>query len=121
MRMSPQSLFVIVILTVITGFTDARGFVHVAAMWDGSTFVPGAAAKAVGYFAVGIPAYMATIYFLRRHGLAVAELQVMFWFLITVVGVALMSGRFFAWSMVDRVVAGLVVMGMVWLVVRVGG
>ncbi|MCB0162194.1 MAG: hypothetical protein KDD83_28850, partial [Caldilineaceae bacterium] len=59
--------------------------------------------------------------FLRRHGLAVAELQVMFWFLITVVGVALMSGRFFAWSMVDRVVAGLVVMGMVWLVVRVGG
>ncbi|MCB0161533.1 MAG: hypothetical protein KDD83_25530, partial [Caldilineaceae bacterium] len=86
--MSPQSLFVIVILTVITGFTDARGFVHVAAMWDGSTFVPGAAAKAVGYFAVGIPAYMATIYFLRRHGLAVAELQVMFWFLITVVGVA---------------------------------
>ncbi|MEZ4555753.1 MAG: hypothetical protein R2854_04760 [Caldilineaceae bacterium] len=55
----PQSLLIIVILTAITGFTDARGFVHIAAMgW--STFVQAPAAKAVGYFAVGIPAYMAT-------------------------------------------------------------
>lgn len=120
MRMSLQSLAIIVFLTVITGFADARGFMHASAMWDGGTFVPATAVRAIAYFVVGIPAYMATLYFLRRHGLVVAELQVMVWFLITVVGVALMSGRFFTWNMVDRLVAGVVVIGMIWLVARVG-
>lgn len=120
MRMSLQSLAIIIVLTVITGYADARGFMHASTMWDGDTFIPATAMRAVGYFAIGIPAYLATIYFLRRHGLVVAELQVMIWFLITVVGVALMSGRFAVWSMPDRMVAALVVIGVAWLVVRVG-
>jgi hypothetical protein len=120
MRMSPQSLFIIIILTFITGFTDARGFMHASAMWNEGGFVPAVAVKAVAYFALGIPMYMATLYFLRRHGVVVAELQVMFWFMVTVIGVGLMSGRFLTWTMADRMVATLVVAGMVWLVVRVG-
>lgn len=121
MRMSPQSLLIIIVLTIITGFTDARGFMHASSMWDERGLVPAVALKAVTYFAIGIPTYMLTLYFLRRQGVVVAELQVMFWFMVTVVGVGVMSGRFLTWGTIDRVVAGMVVAGMIWLVVRVGG
>jgi hypothetical protein len=121
MRMSPVSLAIITVLTLFTGFADAKGFVYASAVWETGRFAPAMALKAAAFFMAGIPPYLLALYFLRRQGVVVAELQVMVWFVVTIVGVAVMNGRFFSWGMTDRMVAGLVLAGMLWLMVRVGG
>lgn len=121
MRMSLYSLAFIISLTLVTGFTDAKGFVYASAAWEAGQFVPAMALRAFGFFMLGIPAYLIMLYFLQRQGVVAAELQVMLWFVITIIGVALLNGRFMTWAMSERIVAGLVMCGMMWLMVKAGG
>jgi hypothetical protein len=47
-----------------------------------------------------------------------AEIHTMVWFAMTIVGVIVFSGRFFAWPRLEQGVATLLLVGLGWLLVR---
>ena len=118
--MTMQSALILLLLTILSGYADARGFLHAADIWGQGTLQLGAALRSGLYFMVGIPLYWLTIRFLPSHHTVPPELQAALWFVVTLIGVAVMSGRFFTWPGIDRVVACLVVCGVVYLMLRVG-
>ncbi len=109
----------IVALTVLSGLADAQGFVHSAAAFDRPDAAWLHVARAVIFFALGLITYLLAVRGLVRAGIAAPELHMLFWFAVTIVGVALLSGNLVTWSSLDRTVGAVVVTGIAWLVWRV--
>jgi hypothetical protein len=113
-----QSVLVIVAFTLLSGLGDAAGFVFASRVWSEGRFVWLEAAKCLAGFQFGMVMYWLALWKLTEHGVESAELQTMFWFVVTIIGVALMSGRIFAWGPLDQAVAGAVLMGVFFLMYR---
>jgi uncharacterized membrane-anchored protein len=113
-----QSVLLIATFTVLSGLGDAAGFVFASRIWSEGRFVGVEAAKCLAGFQFGMLMYWVALWKLSEHGIDSAELQTMFWFVVTIIGVALLSGRVFAWAPLDQVVAGAVVMGVFFLMYR---
>lgn len=108
-------------LCVLSGIADAQGFVHASRMWaDGRVIWP-AAFRSAGGFAAGIGTYWIAVRCLQGAGVHAADLQTAIWFVATVGGVALATGRFTRWPLGDQVVGAIVVAGLAWLLVRAAG
>ena len=109
---------------VITGFTiasgvfDALAFTHSARMWQGERLVWGEAVKAAGSFAIGITMYWGAVRYLSQAGIVTAEMQTLLWFGVTILGVAMLGGRFFHWQLLEQVVALNALLSLGWLVSR---
>jgi hypothetical protein len=69
-------------------------------------------------WSVGIMLYVMSLRFLTRLGVTAAEIHTMVWFAMTIVGVIVFSGRFFAWPRLEQGVATLLLVGLGWLLVR---
>jgi hypothetical protein len=114
-------LLVLAGLTLASGLGDAQGFIHAARMWqDGRLVWRELLASALG-FGVGIGSYWISVRDLVRAGVVSAEIQTLIWFGVTIVGVAVVNGRFRAWPAGDQAVAAGVLLGLGWLVLRTGG
>jgi hypothetical protein len=113
-----QSVLLIATFTMLSGLGDAAGFVFASRIWSEGRFVGVEAAKCLAGFQFGMLMYWVALWKLSEHGIDSAELQTMFWFVVTIIGVALLSGRVFAWAPLDQVVAGAVVMGVFFLMYR---
>ena len=111
---------IVVVLTVLSGLADARGFIHSARVWQQDHLVWAELAKSALGFGVGILLYWAALRHLHRAGVVSPELQTLFSFAFTLLGVALFSGRIVRWPSVDQATALLVVAGIGWLLFRVG-
>lgn len=109
---------IICVLTLLSGLADARGFVHAARLWQGSTFVWPEACKSGLGFAIGITCYWLSLRWLKQAGVVTPELQTVVWFAVTIIGVAFASGRFLRWHLLDQVIAAIVLSGMGWLLFR---
>ncbi|MFO0607657.1 MAG: hypothetical protein U0324_31130 [Polyangiales bacterium] len=107
-------------ITVASGLADAQGFLHAARVWRGGRLVEGELLRAVAGFAVGISLYLVGLRFQTELGIRAPEVQTVSWFGVTLVGVALWSGRFAAWRPVDQAVAVGVLVGIAWLLLRTG-
>lgn len=122
--MSPDKLFsafMIVVLTLISGFADAQGALWAAKIWDNDRLNTDALLRATLGFGVGIGVYFLTIRFLRNVGIVSPEIQTTLYMLVMIVTVALVNRDFFRWQTVDQAVALALVGGVVWLAVRTGG
>ena len=62
--------------------------------------------------------YWASLRFMHRVGIVSPELQTAIWFAATIIGVAVMSGRFGRWPIPDQLVACAVTLGLCWLLFR---
>jgi hypothetical protein len=67
--------------------------------------------SAIG-FASGIAMYWLSLRDMSKLGIVSAELQTSVWFGLTIVGVALVSGRFNQWPLLDRLIAVAVAVGL---------
>jgi hypothetical protein len=65
--------------------------------------------------------YWVAIRSYQQLGVLFAETQVLFWFAVTIVGVAIFSGKFARWHTIDQIVAVAVLAGIGWLLFRTGG
>ena len=108
-------------LTILSGLGDAQGFLHAARVWREGRLVWGEVAYSAAGFGFGIAVYWVSIRFYQQLGIAFAETQTIFWFAVTIVGVAFVSGKFAQWENVDRLAALGVAAGVGWLLVRTGG
>jgi hypothetical protein len=122
--MSAEQLRAIVFilgLTLISGMGDALGFVHSARVWQEGKPVWAEFAKSTAGFAVGISAYWLAVRYLNQVGDFAPEAQTLAWFVVTIVGMAMVSRAFFAWPVSEQLVALSVVGSIGWLLFRTGG
>jgi len=111
---------VIIALTIISGLGDAKGFLHASNIWrEGQVVWPEVGKSSLG-FGIGIITYWLIIRYLQRVGVVSPEIQTILWFSATIIGIALLSGRFMTWQRIDQVIAIFVVLGVGWLLFRIG-
>jgi Na+/citrate or Na+/malate symporter len=113
-----QSILLILTFTVLSGLGDGAGFVYASRVWSDGRFVWIEAFKCLAAFQFGMVMYWLALWKLTQHGVASAEIQTLFWFVVTIIGVALLSGRVFSWAPLDQAVAAAVLMGVFFLMYR---
>jgi|SRR3989344_1896265 len=116
-----MKVLVIILLTVISGIGDAYGFTHAAKMWVGGILKLSSLLNSAQGFLLGITSYWLSVKFMQDVGILSAEIQSLIWFTVTILGVVLLNGEFIHWRMIDKIVAGSVLVGMSWLLVRIRG
>lgn len=111
----------LIALTLISGWADAQGFVHASNVWlNGKPIWPEVIKSASG-FGLGIVAYWICIRFLQDFRIISPEIQTVGWFAATIIGMAIFSGKFLHWQIVDQIVGIAVLLGLAWLLVRLAG
>ena len=114
-------IVLLIVLTLISGVADAQGFVHAANIWQGGKLIWPEVMKSALGFAVGIVMYWICIRFLQDFRIFSPEIQTLAWFTVTIIGVALFSGKFLHWHTVDQIVGIAVLCGVAFLLFRAGG
>jgi hypothetical protein len=106
---------IVLLLTLLSGFMDAKGFVYAARAWpEGRLDLRFATASMLSFFA-GLSLYIAAVRFMKGVGVNAVALQSGIWFIITAVGIAAMDGSVLQWSRTQKVVAFFVATGLGWL------
>jgi hypothetical protein len=108
----------LIVLTLISGLADAQGFVHASNIWLNGKLIWPEVIKSASGFGLGIVAYWICIKFLQDFRIISPEIQTIGWFTATIIGVAIFSGKFFHWQIVNQIVGIAVLLGVVWLLVR---
>ena len=118
--MSPSLRLAALIIgfTLAAGVLDAFAFSYAAGMWKDGRLVGSTAAKASACFVLGMAMYFGAVRFLGEAGVVLAEIQTLIWFGVTIVGVAVLHGRFFQWQLLEQLVAVNVILGLGWLISR---
>ena len=106
--------------TLLSGFGDALGFTHAGRVWQDRQFVWPEALKSALGFQFGAFMFWLAIRYLGQLGVASVEIQTLLWFGVTIVGVAVLSGKFVQWQVVDQFVSLGVVGGVAWLLFHAG-
>ena len=113
-----SNIILIIVLTLLSGFGDSQGFIHASRGWVNGLPVWKELAKSALWFGLGITTFLGAIRFMREVGIVLPEIQTAIWFLIVIVGVAILAGHFFQWERQEQVVAFMVVAGIGWLIFR---
>lgn len=108
----------VLVLTILSGLGDAQGFLHAARVWRDGAVVWDALLKSALGFTFGIVMYWIAVRFFIESGVTIAETQTLVWFAVTIVGVAVLSGEFIRWHIVDQLVAVGALSGIGWLMFR---
>ena len=113
-----RSVILIAVFTTLAGLGDAKGFIHASRVWQDGSFMWMEAGKCTAAFTFGMAMYWLALGKLAGHGVVAVEIQTLFWFVATIVGVALLSGRIASWPLVDQAVALCILTGIGWLLYR---
>lgn len=109
----------ILVLTLLSGYADSRGFLHAANIWANGKLVWDELFKSAAGFGIGILLYWLVIRFLPLINIAASpEMQTLGWFVVTLSGVAISSGEFRDWPLADQAVGVAILAGMGWLLFR---
>src|SRR5687768_1226553 len=106
-----HSALLILVFTLISGIGDSQGFVGASQMWNGNMVIWREFVRSGIGFAVGVAGFWFAVRHMREVGIVVTEVQTLFWFGATIVGVALMSRTFVGWQPIDQAVAVAVLVG----------
>ena len=104
--------------TIASGVLDSLAFTYSADIWQGGRLIWGQASKAAASFALGIAMYWGAIRYLGEAGIVLPEIQTLIWFVVTIVGVTVLGGRFIHWPVLDQIVAANVLVSLGWLITR---
>jgi hypothetical protein len=115
-----KMMVLIIGLTLLSGIADSQGFLHAAKIWEGQKVIWSEVAKSTIGFAIGIILYWIVLKYLKAVQVAAPEVQTIIWFGVTIIGVAVVSGRFAQWRVAEQMVAGGVILGIGWLLIRTG-
>jgi len=110
----------ILVFTLISGVGDAQGFVGASQMWNGKEVVWRELIRSSIGFAVGAVGFWFAVQYMREVGVVATEVQTLCWFGVTIAGVALLSRTFTRWQTSDQAVGVAVLVGIGWLMYRVG-
>jgi hypothetical protein len=114
-------LLLIMGITLLSGIADGQGFIHAAKVWHDGKLVWAEVGRSALGFAVGSMMYWTSLKYMKQVGIVTPEIQTMVWFAVTIVGVALTSGKLLTWTRLDQGVAVGVLFGIGWLLYRTSG
>jgi hypothetical protein len=107
---------IVLVLTLLSGIMDARGFVYAARAWPEGRLDSRLALASMAAFFAGLSLYIVAVRFMQSFGLQGVALQAALWFVVTAIGVAAMDGSVFAWTRSQQLVAVGIVAGLGWLI-----
>ena len=110
------SAFFVLLLTVLSGVMDARGFVYAGRAWPGGTLDWTAVGQSLLAFFAGISLYIGAVRFMQSMGLNAVALQSGIWFVATAIGIAALDGSLVQWTRPQQAVALAVMLGLAWLI-----
>jgi hypothetical protein len=105
-------------LTILAGLADAYGFSEASRIWRAESWSAAALARSGIGYAVGIFLYWLSLRFITASGVFSATVQTLTWFVITVIGVAVLSGDFEKWDVGSYVLAVVAVAAVAGLLVK---
>jgi hypothetical protein len=112
---------VVLLLTVLSGLLDGRGFVYASRAWPQGVLDWRMAGASIAAFGAGLACYVLAIKYLQHLGVLSVALQSGIWFVVTAVGISLMDGRIGEWTRSQQVVALMVAAGLCWLLASTSG
>lgn len=115
------NVIVIIVLTVLSGLGDANGFSHAANMWNKGRIVLPELTRAVIGFTFGIATFMVSIRYFQKIGIVTPEMQTIGWMVVTIIGVAIIGGRFIHWQAFDQILAVAIIIGLCIIILRTNG
>jgi hypothetical protein len=108
--------FLVLLLTVLSGVMDARGFVFAGRAWPDGQIDWTAVGQSLLAFFAGISLYIGAVRFMQAMGLHAVALQSGIWFVATAIGIAALDGSVTQWSRLQQAVALVVMLGLAWLI-----
>lgn len=115
-----MDLLILLGATLACGAADALGFVHASRVWQEGRFDTRQALYSAACFQFGVAMYWIALRTLHAWGVVATEAQTLVWFAATIIGVAILSGQFLRWQLLDQTVAVGVLAGIAWLLARTG-
>ncbi len=106
----------VLLLTVLSGVMDARGFVYASRAWPRGRLDVRLAAASVLAFLAGLCLYIGSVRFMRDLGVNAVTLQSAIWLVVTAVGLAIMDGSILQWTRTQKVVAVVIACALTWLI-----
>jgi hypothetical protein len=106
----------VLLMTLLSGLMDARGFVYAARAWPGGRIDARWALASMLAFAVGLTLYIVSVRFMQNVGVLSVALQTAIWFVATAIGVAVMDGSLLQWTRAQQLVGIAIVAALGWLV-----
>ena len=110
------SAFLVLLLTVLSGVMDARGFVYAGRAWPDGQLDWTAVGQSLLAFFAGISLYIGAVRFMQTMGLNAVALQSGIWFVATAIGIAALDGTVTQWTRPQQAVALGVIGGLTWLI-----
>jgi hypothetical protein len=114
--MKSLSTLIVLVLTVLSGVMDARGFVYAGRSWPAGSIDWSAVGMSMLAFFAGISLYIGAVRFMQAMGLYAVALQSGIWFVATAIGIAAMDGTVAQWTRAQQFVALAVMAGLAWLI-----
>jgi hypothetical protein len=111
----------LVVLTILSGVGDSQGFLYASRVWQDGRLNGSAALRSALGFTAGVICYWGAIRFFDLLGITSPGVQTVAWFVVTLAGVALVSGEFLRWSRVDQAVGLVAILAVGLLMLRNGG
>lgn len=111
------SAFLVLLLTILSGVMDARGFVYAGRAWPQGQLDSIAVGQSLLAFFAGISLYIGAVRFMQTMGINAVALQSGIWFVATAIGIAAMDGSVVQWSRPQQMIALVVMGGLAWLIV----
>jgi len=111
----------IVFITALSGLADAQACMYASRIWQAGEIHWVEVLKSAAGFQVGMALYFFVLRLLTTQGVVAVEVQTLLWFGTTILGVAVLSGRFLHWPLFDQCAALMVVGGMALLLLRAPG
>ncbi len=115
------NIAIIIILTILSGLGDANGFSHAANMWNKGGIVISEFTKTIISFTFGIAMYLISIKYLQRVGIVTPEMQTIGWMVVTIIGVAIIGGKFTHWQTSNQILSIAIIFGLCILILRTNG
>lgn len=115
------TIIIIIVFTLLSGFGDAQGFFHGSRVWANGKFISTEAIKSILGYIFGTVMFWIAIKYIYDVKAVSAEVQTIGWFIVTIIGIAILSGKFLQWQIIDQIIAVLIIIGVGWLLFRTGG
>lgn len=107
--------FLAVALTLIAATVESRGFVMSFDAFKDGQFFPWYLVWSFLLYSLGIIIDYGALGVLAKSKYYMPELLALIFFTATIIGIAFFSGQFVIWSLSEKIVAGLIVVGLGYL------
>lgn len=108
-----------ILITIIAAGLEAYGYSYSFQAFENRSFDPWLLTKAFCLYSVGIWVDYFALFVMSKGSIYIPEILTVIFMTATIVGIALISGQFFQWKLLNQIIGVSVVVGLAWLTYRI--